>query len=318
MDPKNLNSKAWPALPYDLWKDTSATVHLYTQVIGKIRLSQTPWLNHSWHVTLYPTVCGLTTSPIPYENRSFQIDFDFIDHQVLVKTAEGEERKIPLQGQSVKEFYVSVLAVLGELGIHVQINEIPNEVMDPIPFSQDHTHATYNPEYATRFVRALLHINRVFNHFRTGFLGKCSPIHFFWGSFDLAVTRFSGRPAPPHPGGVPALPDAVTREAYSHEVSSAGFWPGGPAMPSAFFYSYAYPVPTGFQAGTVRPQAAYFHQELGEFILPYEAVQSAAHPDRLLLEFLQSTYDVAARTGNWDRQSLDCPLGELNVPRQVP
>jgi len=235
MAQKSFKLAAWPVLPYETWKDTCATLHMYMQIIGKIRMSQTPWLNHSWHVTLYPTVRGLTTSPISYESYAFQIDFDFIDHLLLIKTSEGQERKLPLKEQPVAEFYSAVLSGLEELGVHVQINEIPNEVTDPIPFSQDHIHATYDPEYATRSWQVMLHTNRVFNQFRTRFLGKCSPPHFFWGSFDLAITRFSGRSAPPHPGGVPALPDSVTREAYSHELSSAGFWPGGPSMPSAIF-----------------------------------------------------------------------------------
>ena len=317
MSQSKMNSTIWPALPYEAWKDTCSTLHLYMQVIGKIRLSLTPWLNHSWHVTLYPTVRGFTTSLIPYKDQAFQIDFDFIDHFLLIRTSDGKESKLYLQGQAVADFYSSVLSLLDKLGIQVRINEHPNEVMDPIPFSQDQTHSTYDPEYATRFWRVMLHIDRVFNQFRTQFLGKCSPTHFFWGSFDLALTRFSGRHAPPHPGGVPALPDAVTREAYSHEVSSAGFWPGGPSMPSAIFYSYAYPVPVGFNTETVRPEAAFFHQELGEFILPYEAVQTAPNPDEVLLEFLQSTYDAAAKTGNWDRNNLDCPRGALGVPRAV-
>lgn len=317
MDQPHQQSENWPDLPYEAWKDTCATLHMYTQVVGKIRMSYTPWLNHSWHVTLYLTVRGLTTSPIPYDGRAFQIDFDFIDHAVFLRTSEGREKKIPLNGLPVAEFYSTVLSALGELRINVRINEIPNEVPNPIPFSHNRAPATYDPDSAHRFWKAMLQIDRIFNLFRTRFLGKCSPVHFFWGSFDLAVTRFSGRPAPKHPGGVPALPDSVTREAYSHEVSSAGFWPGAASMPFPAFYSYAYPVPAEFHAQPVRPKDAYFHQELGEFILPYEAVQRAKEPDNLLMEFLQSTYEAAANTGNWDRRSLDCPQGVLGIPRMV-
>jgi hypothetical protein len=306
----------WPELPYTAWKDTCTTLQLWTQIIGKIRLVQTPWLNHSWHTTLYLTTHGLTTSPIPYKQRLFQIDFDFIDHALLIEADDGSKRTLPLKAQSVAAFEAAVFAALDELGIKVTINGNPNEIPEPIPFREDTIHASYDPDYAQRFWRVLLQTDRVFKHFRTGFLGKVSPVHFFWGSFDLAVTRFSGRRAPPHPGGVPHLPDAVTREAYSHEVSSAGFWPGGGPTDYATFYSYAYPTPKGFSERPVKPAEAFFHAEAGEFILPYDVVRTAADPDRTLLDFLQSTYEAAAEMGHWDRESLECPRGVAGQPRE--
>jgi hypothetical protein len=307
----------WPDLPYPAWRETCTTLHLWTQVVGKIRLSRTPWLNHSWHAVLYVTARGLTTSPIPYGERAFQIDFDFIDHALRVDTSDGPQRRMPLRARSVADFHAAVMAALAGLGIRVEIDEKPNEVPDPIRFSEDRVHTAYDPEYAHRFWRVLLQADRVFKAFRTGFLGKASPVHFFWGSFDLAVTRFSGRRAPPHPGGVPNLADAVTREAYSHEVSSAGFWPGGGAIEYPAFYSYAYPMPEGFRAAPVRPEATFFSQDLGEFVLPYDAVRTAAAPDTALLEFLQSTYDAAADTGRWDRAALECAPGRAGVPRAI-
>ncbi len=308
-------SQVWPDLPYKAWQDTCTTLHLWTQIVGKIRLAQTPWVNHQWHVTLYVTVRGLTTSPIPYNGRAFQIDFDFIDHALLIRASDGAERRLPLTAQSVVDFYAGVMAALNEFGIKVHIHEMPNEVPDAVPFSQDHVHSAYDPEYAQRFWRILLQVDRVFKQFRTGFLGKVSPVHFFWGSFDLAVTRFSGRTAPPHPGGVPNLPDAVAREAYSHEVSSAGFWPGGGPIDYPAFYSYAYPEPEGFRSTRVQPEAAFFHEGVGEFILPYDAVRTADSPDTTLMAFLQSTYEAAAETGNWDRKALECILGSPGIPR---
>lgn len=298
-------AQAWPSLPLDAWKDTYATLHMWLQVVGKIRMAQTPWINHSWHVTLYVTARGLTTSPIPYGTKLFQIDFDFIDHQLLFQTHEGARRTLALQPRSVAEFYREVVGTLKGLGFQVHIHTLPNEVSDPIPFDRDETHASYDPEYANRLWRILLQADRVFNTFRARFIGKCSPIHFFWGSFDLAVTRFSGRPAPPHPGGVPHLPDAVTREAYSHEVSSCGFWPGGGPVAYPAFYSYAYPAPAGFREAIIRPRAAVYSSELGEFLLPYDEVRTAADPDAVLLEFLQSTYEAAANLARWDRAALE-------------
>jgi hypothetical protein len=306
----------WPALPYAAWKDTRDTLHLWTQIVGKIRLALTPWINHSWHVALYLTARGLTTSPIPYDVREFQIDFDFIDHVLWIRTSDGHFRQLMLAPMPVAQFHAELLAALAELGIDVRINTMPNEIADAIPFDRDRVHASYDREYAARFWRVLLGAHRVLASFRTRFLGKVSPVHFFWGSFDLAVTRFSGRLAPPHPGGVPHLPDAVAREAYSHEVSSAGFWPGGGGpVDYAAFYSYAYPAPEGFASAAVRPAQAFFSQELGEFLLPYEAVRTAPDPERTLMEFLQTTYNAAADLGRWDRAMLECPSGEPGRPR---
>jgi Family of unknown function (DUF5996) len=309
--------EAWPDLPYEVWRDSCATLQLWTQIVGKIRLSQTPWLNHSWHVALYVTARGLTTSPIPFGERIFQIDFDFIDHLLLIGVSDGTQRQLPLRAQPIADFYAAVMAALDDLGIRVKIGEWPNEVPNPIRFSDDRVHDAYEPEYARRFWRVLLQVDRVFKLFRSGFIGKCSPVHFFWGSFDLAVTRFSGRRAPLHRGGVPNLSDDVVREAYSHEVSSAGFWPGGGAIEYPAFYSYAYPEPEGFRLTAGRPKAAFYSEELREFILPYDAVRTAESPDEMLLEFLQSTYEAAASAGNWDRAALECPLGEAGVPRVV-
>jgi hypothetical protein len=307
----------WPELPTAQWRETYATLQLWTQIVGKIRLMRSPWLNHSWHVALYVTARGLTTSPIPDGARTFQIDFDFIDHVLRISTSAGEERQFALGGLSVAGFYAAVMAALGDLGIHVAIDEMPNELPEPIRFSLDHQHAAYDPDAVRRFFQILLNADRVFRQFRTGFLGKASPVHFFWGSFDLAVTRFSGRRAPRHPGGVPHLPDDVACEAYSHEVSSAGFWPGSGAIDYPAFYSYAYPVPAGFSTATVRPDAAFFSEALGEFILPYDAVRTAAEPDQALLDFLQSTYDAAANAAKWDRDALECALGRPGVVRQI-
>jgi len=305
----------WPELPYAAWKDTRETLHLWTQMVGKIRLAQTPWLNHSWHVALYVTTRGLTTSPIPYGGRAFQFDFDFIDHVLWVRTSDGHFRQLMLAPKPVAEFFTELFAALAELGIEIRISTMPSEIADCVPFDQDYKHASYDRDCANRFWRVLLSTQDVLAHFRTGFLGKVSPVHFFWGSIDLAVTRFSGRPAPRHPGGVPHLPDAVAREAYSHEVSSAGFWPGGGgAVDYAAFYSYAYPAPDGFADALVRPAAAFFSKELGEFLLPYHAVRTAANPEQALMEFLQSTYDAAATLGHWDRAALECARGEVGKP----
>ena len=308
---------SWPELPTAAWRDTCATLHLLTQIVGKIRLAKSPWLNHSWHVTLYVSARGLTTSPIPDGARTFAIDFDFIDHTLRISTSDGAERQFALAGHSVASFYAAVMAALNELGIDVTIDEMPNELPDPIRFSQDDQHASYDPDAVRRFFQILVNCDRVFKQFRTGFLGKASPVHFFWGSFDLAVTRFSGRTAPRHPGGVPHLPDSVASEAYSHEVSSAGFWPGSGAIDYPAFYSYAYPEPPGFRATKVRPDAASFNEALGEFILPYDAVRTADDPDQALLEFLQSTYEAAAVAAKWDRDALECTPGQPGVVRQI-
>lgn len=308
---------AWPALPYSEWKECCATLQLWMQIVGKVRLVQTPWLNHSWHVPLYVTATGLTTSVIPSGERSFQIDFDFVDHVLWLKTSGGHARQVVLRPMPVAEFHGLVFEELGQLGIEVTIDNMPNEIVDAIPFTADKVHSAYDRDAAHRFWRILLSTHHVFSHFRTGFLGKASPVHFFWGSFDLAVTRFSGRPAPMHPGGIPNLSDSVTREAYSHEVSSAGFWPGGGTLEEPAFYSYAYPTPTGFSEAQARPAEAYFHRTLGEFILPYEVVRTATEPDAVLMDFLQSTYEAAADLGNWDRNALDCELGAPRRPRAV-
>jgi hypothetical protein len=309
--------EAWPDLPYAAWKETCATLHLWTQIVGKVRLARTPWLNHSWHVPLYVTARGLTTSPIPDGQRSFEIVFDLNEHVLDIATSHGGSRQIALEPRTVADFYGAVMSRLADLGITVQISELPSEIPGAIPFSQDRIHAAYDAEYAQRFWRVLLQVDRVLKQFRTGFVGKCSPVHFFWGSFDLAVTRFSGRRAPSHPGGAPGLADAVMREAYSHEVSSAGFWPGGSGTNYAAFYSYAYPVPDGFGTSAVRPKTASFSEMLGEFLLPYDAVRAAPDPDAALLAFLQSTYDAAAETGDWDRTALECVPGLPGVPRPI-
>ena len=296
---------AWPELPLEAWKDTYATLHRWTQIVGKIRLVQTPWINHSWHVTLYVTARGLTTSPIPYGTRTFEIHFDFIEHRLRLLTWEGEVRTLELRPRTVADFHAELFAALRDLGLDVTIHELPNELPDATPLDRDREHAAYDPEYANRCWRVLVQSDRVFKDFRARFIGKCSPVHFFWGSFDLAVTRFSGRPAPPHPGGVPHLPDFVAREAYSHEVSSCGFWPGSGPIAYPAYYSYAYPAPTGFADAPVRPRDAFFSRDLGEFVLPYDAVRQAAAPDAVLLEFLQSTYEAAAEHARWNRTALE-------------
>ncbi|HET7159789.1 MAG TPA: DUF5996 family protein [Burkholderiales bacterium] len=309
------NFEPWPALPYDAWRDTCATLHRWTQIVGKARLALTPWINHSWHATFYVNAHGLTTSPIPYGPRVFEVDFDFIDHALLIRVSDAREQRLALKTQSVADFYAAFMSALNELNLNVSIHGAPNEVADAIPFDQDRIHTAYDPQAAQNFWRVLLQIDRVFKLFRTGYVGKVSPIHLFWGSFDMAVTRFSGRRAPPHPGGVPALPDLITREAYSHEVSSAGFWPGGGAIDYPAFYSYAYPTPPGFDGASVEPKEAFFHPELGEFILAYDAVRGAAAPDDALLAFLQSTYEAAADLAHWDRASLECTRGQPGVVR---
>jgi hypothetical protein len=305
---------AWPELPYPAWKETAATLQLWTQIVGKVRLTLTPWLNHSWHVTLYVTARGLGTGPMPAGRDVLQIDFDFIDHVLWLRLGDGRYRQVMLKPMTVAEFYMETMVALRALGIEVHINEMPNEIADAVRFPDDTAHASYDAAAVGRFHRVLMSCNDVFAHFRTGFLGKVSPVHFFWGSFDLAVTRFSGRTAPPHPGGVPNLPDAVASEAYSHEVSSAGFWPGGGVIDYAAFYSYAYPAPQGFADATAQPAEAYFSKELGEFVLPYDAVRKAREPARALMDFLQSTYVAAATLAQWDRAALECTLGE---PRRV-
>jgi hypothetical protein len=287
---------------------------MWTQIIGKIRLVQTPWTNHSWHVTLYLTARGLTTSPIPHGRDTFEISFDFIDHELSIAKSDGARRVLKLQPQSVAAFYHAVMSELNDLALGVKIDPLPNEIDNPIRFDQDQQHRSYDPEYANRFWRVLVQADRVFKDFRSRFCGKCSPVHFFWGSFDLAVTRFSGRRAPKHPGGVPHLPDQVTREAYSQEVSSLGFWPGNAVAPAPVFYSYAYPEPPGFSQANVRPDAATYNPQLREFILPYDVVRNAPSPDDVLLDFAQSAYDAASILGKWDRAALEEVKPVLHSP----
>jgi hypothetical protein len=306
----------WPALPFAAWKETCVTLHMWTQIVGKIRLILSPWTNHSWHVTLYVTARGLTTSPISFGMRLFQIEFDFVEHVLRIQTSDGREKIVRLAPKSVAEFYREVMSALRGFNLSVEINTTPNEVDPAIPFDQNEKNSAYDPEYANRFWRVLLQSDRVFKEFRSDFCGKCSPVHFFWGSFDLAVTRFSGRRAPKHPGGVPHLPDAVAREAYSHEVSSLGFWPGNEMMPEPIFYSYAYPAPEGFPDAKVRPPAAAYNAQLKEFVLGYEAVRQVAAPDQALLDFARSTYDAASTLGNWDRAALVEIKPDLHSPRQ--
>jgi len=298
-------SDYWPSLPYQDWKDTYATLHMWMQIVGKIRLAQSPWVNHSWHTTLYVTSRGLTTSPIPYGMRIFQIDFDFIDHKLLIQTSDGEVESKSLVPQSVADFYEELFADLAKMNLRVKINTKPNEVADPISFDQDKEHASYDAHYANQFWRALVQADRVMKEFRARYIGKCSPVHLFWGGLDLAVTRFSGRRAPEHPGGFPHLPDRITREAYSHEVSSCGFWAGNEQMPQPLFYSYAYPEPEGFSTARVRPGGAFYSSELREFIFPYDEVRQSSSPDQALLDFLQSSYEAAADFGAWDRSELE-------------
>jgi uncharacterized protein DUF5996 len=309
----NPDAAAWPDLSYASWHETLATLHLWTQIVGKVRLSLTPWVNHSWQVPLYVTARGLGTSPMPYGSELLEIEFDFIGHRLRVRTSQGEERALALEPQTVADFYQRVLDTLRSVGVSVVINELPSELANPVRFSSDRAHQSYDVGATHRFWRALVRIDHIFKLFRTGFLGKVSPVHFFWGSFDLAVTRFSGRKAPLHPGGVPGLPDAVAREAYSHEVSSVGFWPGNATFPLAVFYSYAYPEPAGFRSRRLTAGARY-DETLREFVLPYDTVRESVEPEGLLMDFLATTYAAAADAGNWDRTALECALG---IPAQV-
>ncbi len=305
----------WPELPYPAWRPTAETLHMWMQIVGKVRLTLSPWVNHSWHVTLYLTSRGLTTSPIPHELHTFEIRFDFIEHELRILKSNGAVRVMALEPQSVAAFYDKIMSVLRELGISVTIDTMPNELADATRFEADESHRDYDPESANRFWRVLLQSDRVFKEFRARFCGKCSPVHFFWGSFDLAVTRFSGRVAPPHPGGVPHLPDSVAREAYAREVSSLGFWPGNAAMPEPIYYSYAYPEPAGFASAKVLPPEASYSAQLHEFTLPYRTVRTAESPDDVLLTFAQSTYDAASTLGGWDRQMLE--EASLHPPQRI-
>ena len=299
----------WPEIPFPSWGETCETLHMWLQVVGKIRLTYSPWVNHQWHSTLYVTSRGLTTLPIPHGPRAFQVDFDFLDHVLRISTPDGEVRQLDLKPRSVADFHGSLLAELDWMGLPVTIHGSPNEVPEPIPFAEDERNHSYDPEAVTRFFQALSRTERVFQDFRSRFVGKTSPVHFFWGAMDLAVTRFSGRPAPPHPGGIPHLPDRVTREAYSHEVISAGFWPGGASYPTPIFYSYAYPEPEGFADASIRPEAARWDSDLSEFVLPYDAVRESETPEADLMAFLESTYQAAADRAGWDREALEWPSG---------
>ena len=296
---------AWPALPLDEWRSTYDTFHLWSQMVGKTRLTLAPMQNHWWQVTLYVTSRGLGGPPLPYGNRTLDIDFDFLDHQLVLRTSDGATRSLPLAPRSVADFYAEYRELLRALDVDVRIRPIPMEMETVVPFQEDRTHASYDPDSAQRCWRALAQADRVLRAFRGRFLGKCSPVHFWWGGFDLSCTRFSGRVAPPHPGGIPNLPDRVTREAYSHECISAGWWPGGGALNEAAFYAYSYPEPKGFAESRVRPAKAYYHPELREFILPYDAVRQVPDPDATLTEFLQSTYAAAADLARWDRAALE-------------
>jgi hypothetical protein len=307
-------SEAWPDIPYESWKDSCTTLHLWTQIVGKYRLRRAPWINHGWQATFYVTARGLTTSLIPVGSRGVQFDFDFVSHELIGAVTDGSRRTFALEPMTVAEFYKRFRALTDELGVGTKINGTPNEVADAVPFERDGTHGSYDADAVTRYWRTLVQVDRVLKYFRTGYLGKVSPVHLFWGSFDLAVTRFSGRAAPPHPGGIPGLPDAVTREAYSHEVSSAGFWPGGGPVEYAAFYSYTYPTPEGFSAQPVVPRDAFFDAKAGEFLLPYSVVRNAPDPDQALLSFLDTTYDAAARLGHWDRAALECRRGRIGLP----
>lgn len=301
--------QAWPALPLEAWADSCATLHMWAQIVGKIRLRESAPINHGWHSTLYVTARGLTTTPIPHGLRTFQIDFDFIDHELVVNVSDGTTARVALEPQTVAMFYRRVMGALRGLDLDVKIHHRPNEVPDPIPFERDEVHRAYDAAAVNRFWRVLVQSDRVFKQFRSGFIGKCSPVHLFWGALDLAVTRFSGRTAPEHPGGIPNLPDRVTREAYSHEVSSCGFWAGGGAVAYPAYYAYAYPEPAGFAGARVRPEQAFYSTDLREFILPYDAVRMSDDPDRTLLQFLESTYVAAADLAEWDRGALESRLG---------
>jgi hypothetical protein len=307
------NSNDWPAIPYAEWQTTSAALHLYLQIVGKYRLAHSPWVNHAWHATFYSTPRGLTTSLIPDGDGGIEVQFDFIDHRLHAHCGSGASQSFPLEPMSVADFLGRFTRMIEDLGGDPTIHGSPNELSDPVPFADDTASRPYDADAVSRFHRALVTISNVFQEFRTGFRGKVSPVHLFWGSFDLAVTRFSGRRAPLHPGGIPHLPDDITQEAYSHEVSSAGFWAGGGPADDAAFYSYAYPGPEGFSDAPVTPDTAYFDKDFGEFILPYEAVRTSDDPEAMLMEFLESTYEAAATLGDWDR-SQECTRGLKGKP----
>jgi len=316
MSKHDASANDWPSIPFAEWQTTAAALHLYLQIVGKYRLARSPWVNHSWHATFYATPRGLTTSLVPDGDGGIEVQFDFIEHAVHGHCGNGTRISFPLEPMSVADFHSQFAKMITDLGGTPAIHGSPNELPDPVPFAEDTESRPYDSDAINRFHRALVTINHVFQDFRTGFRGKVSPVHLFWGSFDLAVTRFSGRPAPLHPGGIPNLPDDVTQEAYSHEVSSAGFWAGGGPVDDAAFYSYAYPGPEGFSDAQMEPEAAYFDKDFGEFILPYEAVRTSANPEATLMAFLESTYDAAASLGDWDR-SQECERGQKGRPLPV-
>ncbi|HYF87067.1 DUF5996 family protein [Azospirillum sp.] len=307
----------WPDIPYRPWRDTCTALHLYTQIVGKYRLARTPWVNHSWHATLYVNGRGLTTGLVPDGPGGVEIAFDLLDHAVVGCATDGRSGRFALGPTTVAGFHTRFMELLAWLGATPWLDGRPNEVPDPVPFAEDRIERPYDADAVRRFFGALVAVDGVMNRFRTGYLGKVSPVHFFWGSFDLAVTRFSGATAPLHPGGIPALPDDVTREAYSHEVSSAGFWPGGGMIEYPAFYSYAYPAPEGFAEARVEPEDARFNRGLGEFLLPYDVVRRAVDPEAALMAFLESTYRAAADLGGWERGRLECALGEPRRPRRL-
>ena len=303
-------ASSWPALSLAQWQPTYETLHMCMQIVGKTRLALAPLQNHWWQVTLYPTVRGLATGAMPCGERSVEVEFDFVDHRLVIRSSDGISKALALVSRPVAQFFVEYMETLRALDVHVRLHPVPVEVVTAIPFERDVEHAAYDPDAAQRHWRLLLQVQRVFEMFRTRFVGKASPVHFFWGSFDLATTRFSGRKAPRHPGGVPNCPDYVMVEAYAQECASWGFWPGGGAMREAAFYAYAYPEPVGYAERRVEPDAAHYHPELHEFVLPYDAVRHAANPDETLLAFLQSTYEASADLAGWDRTALDRPCAQ--------
>jgi hypothetical protein len=307
-------SNGWPDFSRLDLRPTTDALHLWCQIVGKVRLMMTPWVNQSWHVPLYVSASGLSTGLIPAGSRSFEIEFDLLNDVLTIRDTEGQGRRVALEPQSVATFYSNTMRALSDLGLEVQLDTMPCELPEAVPFHRDEVVREYDGNTARIYWRAMVQTQRVFQLFRTRFVGKCSPIHLFWGSFDLAVTRFSGRAAPRHPGGVPHLPDAVAREAYNQEVSSAGFWPGGGTVKTPSFYSYAYPTPVGFGDTIVQPAEAYFDAKLGEFLLPYGAVCESSDADNILLSFLQSTYEAAANLASWDRNFLEGPTGPIGRP----
>jgi hypothetical protein len=307
----------WPHIPYGPWRSTCSALHLYIQIIGKYRLARSPWVNHSWHATLYTDARGFTTGLVPDRPGGIELSLDLINHEVVGRATDGRIARFSLEPMSVAYFHGRALDLIRTLGGTLEFHGKPNEIPEAIPFAEDKMERPYDADAVTRFFRACVAVTNALQTFRTAYLGKVSPVHLFWGSFDIAVTRFSGRHAPSHPGGIPALPDEITREAYSHEVASAGFWPGGGAIDFPAFYSYAYPMPTGFAAARISPEAAYYDENLGEFLLPYDAVRLANNPEDMLMTFLESTYRAAAELGNWDRAALECKVGKPRQPRPM-